>query len=46
MEAAAREMGREFKDLAREEMEALWNATKNAEGKLGLRELLQAQARK
>jgi MazG family protein len=46
MEAAARETGREFKDLPREEMEALWNATKNAEGKLGLRELLQAQARK
>jgi tetrapyrrole methylase family protein / MazG family protein len=46
MEAAARETGREFKDLPREEMEALWNATKNAEGKLGLRELSEAQARK
>ena len=31
MEALARESGREFKDLPREEMEALWDATKNAE---------------
>ena len=31
MEARARESGREFKDLQREEMEALWEATKNAE---------------
>ncbi len=46
MEASARKTGREFKDLPREEMEALWNATKNAEGKLGLRELSEAQARK
>ena len=46
MEAAARETGREFKNLPREEMEALWNATKNTEGKLGLRELSEAQARK
>src|SRR5438445_531257 len=46
MEAWARETGREFKDLPREEMEALWNITKNAEGKSGLRELSEAQARK
>ena len=46
MEASARETGREFKDLPREEMEALWNATKKAEGKVGLRELSEAQARK
>jgi len=46
MEASARETGREFKDLPREEMEALWNATKKAEGKLALRELSEAQARK
>ena len=31
MEARARESGREFKDLPREEMEALWDATKSAE---------------
>lgn len=30
MEAQARESGREFKDLPREEMEALWDATKGA----------------
>lgn len=31
MEAVARESGREFKDLPRDEMEALWDATKSAE---------------
>jgi tetrapyrrole methylase family protein / MazG family protein len=31
MEQAARASGREFKELPREEMEALWNATKAAE---------------
>ena len=31
MEAKARASGREFKDLPREEMEALWNATKETE---------------
>ena len=46
MEAWARETGREFKDLPREEMEALWNAAKTTEGKSGLRELSEAQARK
>lgn len=33
MEARARESGHEFKDLPREEMEALWEATKNEEEK-------------
>ena len=46
MEAMARESGREFKDLPREEMEALWDATKDAEGKTKLNELAKAQARK
>ena len=46
MEARARESGREFKDLPREEMEALWDATKEAEGESLTRELAKAQARK
>ena len=56
MEALARESGREFKDLPREEMEALWDATKNAEEEeadraIGdptppKRELVKARARK
>lgn len=46
MEARARESGREFKNLPREEMEALWEATKDAEGKAMRRELAKAQARK
>ena len=46
MEARARESGREFKDLPREEMEALWDATKETEGELATRELAKAQARK
>jgi nucleoside triphosphate diphosphatase len=46
MESQARESGREFKDLPREEMEALWDATKDAEGKSRIRELSEAQARK
>ncbi len=46
MEARARESGREFKDLPREEMEALWDATKDAEGESPTRELAKAQARK
>ena len=33
MERLARKSGREFKDLPREEMEDLWEATKQAEGK-------------
>ena len=46
MEARARESGREFKNLAREEMEALWDATKETEGKALTRELAKARARK
>ncbi|HKW63988.1 MAG TPA: nucleoside triphosphate pyrophosphohydrolase [Candidatus Acidoferrum sp.] len=55
MEAKAHESGREFKDLTREEMEALWEAAKGAEedadqaiGDPGSarRELAKAQARK
>jgi len=46
MEAKARESGREFKDLPREEMEALWDAMKNAEAESRSRELEKAQARK
>jgi tetrapyrrole methylase family protein / MazG family protein len=43
MERLARKSGREFKDLPREEMEALWDATKLAEGKSLLRKLDGAQ---
>ncbi|HKV64354.1 MAG TPA: nucleoside triphosphate pyrophosphohydrolase [Candidatus Acidoferrum sp.] len=39
MERKARKNGQEFKDLPREEMEALWEAAKQAEGKLSLREM-------
>jgi tetrapyrrole methylase family protein/MazG family protein len=46
MEAMARESGREFKDLPRDEMEALWEATKNMEGKPEVNKLAKAQARK
>lgn len=46
MEARARESGREFKKLNREEMEALWDATKDAEGKAVMRESAKARARK
>ena len=46
MEASARESGREFKDLPREEMEALWEATKAAEGKSETDESARARARK
>jgi nucleoside triphosphate diphosphatase len=46
MESLARQSGREFKDLPREEMEALWDATKDAEGKSRIPELSEAQARK
>src|SRR6266566_1685908 len=45
MEARARESGREFKNLSREEMEALWDATKNAEGEGSMREWAKTQAR-
>jgi MazG family protein len=46
MEALARKTGREFKDLPREEMEALWDATKDTEGKRHSAELHEAQVRK
>ena len=46
MEARARESGREFKNLPREEMEALWDAAKDAEEQSPVRELAKAQARK
>jgi MazG family protein len=46
MEARARESGREFKDLPREEMEALWDATKELEGESATRGLAKTQARK
>jgi len=46
MEERARESGREFKNLFRKEMEALWDATKDAEGKAMRRELAKAQGRK
>jgi MazG family protein len=46
METRARETGREFKDLPREEMEALWNGTKKGEGKPAWRELSEVQLRK
>jgi MazG family protein len=39
MERLARKNGREFKDLPREEMEALWDATKRAEGNPQQREM-------
>jgi len=45
MEKRARESGREFKNLSREQMEALWDATKDAEGKPFVRELAKRQAR-
>jgi tetrapyrrole methylase family protein/MazG family protein len=45
MEARARQSGREFKNLPREEMEALWDATKNAEGKAVMRESAKTRAR-
>src|SRR5437764_5708157 len=46
MEALARDSGREFKNLPREEMEALWDVTKNAEGESHIGGLAKAQARK
>jgi nucleoside triphosphate diphosphatase len=45
MERLARKNGREFKDLPREEMEALWEAAKKAEGKPQLREMSEAQTK-
>jgi tetrapyrrole methylase family protein / MazG family protein len=46
MEAMSRKTGREFKDLPRAEMEALWDATKETEGKQFNTEMSEAQTRK
>lgn len=46
MEKLARETGREFKDVPREEMEALWNAAKKSEGKTPYLELSGAQTKR
>jgi len=46
MEKMARETGREFKDLPREEMEAFWNATKKTEEELPMPEQSRVQTRK
>jgi MazG family protein len=46
MEKMARDTGREFKDLPREEMEAFWNAAKASEGNSNLRERSGAQTKK
>jgi MazG family protein len=46
MEKMARQSGREFKDLPREEMEAFWNAAKKSEGNSNLPERSGAQTRK
>jgi hypothetical protein len=44
MEAIAIKSGHEFKDLPRDQMEALWDATKATEGKRG-EELTEMKAR-
>jgi tetrapyrrole methylase family protein/MazG family protein len=46
MEKMARTTGREFKDLARGEMEVFWNAAKKSEGNSNLPERSGAQAKK
>ena len=46
MEKLAREGGREFKSLPREEMEALWDATKKTEGKADVAEVSEARNRR
>src|SRR5229473_1910855 len=45
MEGLARKNGREFKELAREQMEAFWDAAKKSEGKPSLREMNGAPAK-
>jgi MazG family protein len=45
MEGLARKNGREFKDLAREQMEAFWDAAKKSEGKPSLPEMNGAPAK-
>ncbi|HYL86358.1 MAG TPA: nucleoside triphosphate pyrophosphohydrolase [Candidatus Angelobacter sp.] len=44
MEAMARKSGREFKDLPREQMEALWDAAKEGEGKSGAAQFSKVKA--
>ena len=46
MEGIARKSGRAFQDLPREQMEALWDATKEGNPKQPLVELGQAQVRR
>jgi tetrapyrrole methylase family protein/MazG family protein len=46
VERLAREGGHEFKDLPREEMEALWNATKRSEEKRGVAERSEARKKR
>lgn len=46
MERLARERGKEFKDLPRDQMEALWNATKHSEGKRSVAEGNEARAKR
>jgi tetrapyrrole methylase family protein/MazG family protein len=45
MERLARKSGREFKDLPRQEMEALWDTAKQTEGNAQLREMSGAQTK-
>jgi tetrapyrrole methylase family protein/MazG family protein len=46
MEKLAREGGREFKDLPREEMEALWDAAKETEGQSNVAEENRARSKR
>jgi MazG family protein len=46
MEKMARARGKEFKDLPREEMEALWDVTKQSEGKGNEANLIGAQTKR
>jgi uncharacterized protein YabN with tetrapyrrole methylase and pyrophosphatase domain len=46
MEKMARDTGREFKDLPREEMEAFWNAAKKSEGNSNFPERSGAETKK
>src|SRR5213595_330962 len=46
MERLARESGREFKDLPREEMEAFWDAAKKSEAYTRLRQMSGAQTKR
>src|SRR5438309_8587640 len=46
MERLARESGREFKDLPREEMEEFWDTAKKSEGKAHSAEMSRAQTKR